>query len=295
MRPVAVPDCLFFHDYRLGKFLLYISLHFLATNRLHPLCYYLDMDENKNPNRSEVPPENNNLGAVLQAPFVAPVTQPTVGSSLIQPEPRKFNGKKAVLWILAILLIAPVAFVLIMIMLVFAQSSLKMNNLNNHAKSLEKELSSLVFVEGQSINAKGVVDGDALTASDNPAQSTFAHGSLNVHKTLASLESEVSTNLGKSGFMREGSPEAPYYATSNNGGTYDSIIFRYIKGEEAIRVMYKFDKSYTCPKEYVCRHTPKSEPTDNIYPVSRYGALTITKMYINLSSMSSDYHSGYLY
>lgn len=250
---------------------------------------------NKDANSPEILPTNNNVAAPQQATTEAPITQPIVGSSLTQPEPRKFNVKKAVLWIIGIVLITPVAFVVIIIILLFAQGSLKMNKLNNHAKGLEKELSSLVLVEGQSINAKGVVDGDALTASDDPDQSTFAQGTLDVNKTLASLEGEVSTNLSKSGFVREGSPEAPYYATSNNGGTYDSIIFRYIKGDEAIRVLYKFDKSYTCPKEYVCKHTPRSKPTDNIYPVSRYGTLSIAKMYINLSSKSSDYHSGYLY
>lgn len=182
-----------------------------------------------------------------------------------------------------------------MIILFFAQGSLKMNKLNNHAKGLEKELSSLVFVGGQSINAKGVVDGDTLTANDNPDQSTFAQGTMDVNRALASLETEVSTNLSKSGFGREGSPEEPYYATSNNGGTYDSIIFRYIKGDKAIRVMYKFDKSYTCPKEYVCKQTPKSKATDNVYPVNGFGTFSITKMYINLSAKSSDYHSGYLY
>jgi hypothetical protein len=253
------------------------------------------MEENKNPNDPVATPTNNSVVSPQQATAETPVSQPIVGSSLAQQEPRKFNVKKAVLWVLALVLIAPVAFVVIMVILFFAQGSLKMNKLNNHAKGLEKELSSLVFVEGQSINAKGVVDGDALTASDDPNQSTFAQGSLDVNKTLASLESEVSTNLSKSGFTREGGSETPYYATSSNGGTYDSIIFRYIKGDEAIRVMYKFDKSYTCPKEYVCKHTPKSKPTDNIYPVNGFGTLSVTKMNINFSNKSSDYHSGYLY
>lgn len=255
----------------------------------------MNPENNKNPNNPEVLLANNNLDTPQQTAVETPGVQPVIGSSLAQTELRKFNVKKAVLWILAIVLIAPVALIVITIILFFAQSSLKMNKLNNHAKGLEKELSSLVFVEGQSINAEGVVDGDALTASDNPAQSTFAQGSLEVNKSLASLENEVSSNLSKSGFTREGGNETSYYVTSTNGGTYDSIIFRYIKGDEAIRIMYKFDKAYICPKEYVCKHTPKSKPTDNIYPVNGFGTLAVTKMNINFSDKSSDYHSGYLY
>lgn len=253
------------------------------------------MEKDKNTNDPSAIHKDKNSFTPKQRIVENPVGQPIVNPSHAQAAAHKFNVKKTVLWIVSIVLIAPIAFVVIMILLFFAQGSLKMNKLNNHAKGLENELSSLVFVEGHSINAKGVVDGDALTASDNPDQSTFAQGSLEVNKTLASLESEVSTNLSKSGFVREGSPEAPYYATSNNGGTYDSIIFRYIKDDEAIRVIYKFDKSYTCPKEFVCKHTPKSKPTDNIYPVNGFGTLSITKMHINLSAKSSEYHSGYLY
>lgn len=250
------------------------------------------MEENKNSNNPETVPTNNDIASPQQASVEAHVGQP-IDSKLAQQEPRKFNTKKVVLWTFGIVLAVPVAFVVVMVILFFVQGSLKMNKLNSHAKGLEEKLSSLVFIEGQTINAKGVVSGDALTASRDPDQSTFAQGFLDVNKTLASLESEVSTNLSKSGFMREGSPELPYYATNNNGRTYDSIIFRYIKGDEAIRVMYKFDKLYTCPKEYVCIHTPKSQPTDNIYPVNGFGDLLTTKMHINFSAKSNDYHSGY--
>jgi hypothetical protein len=155
-------------------------------------------------------------------------------------------------------------------------------------------------VQGQPINAKGVVDGDALTANDNPALSTFAHASLDVNKSLVSLEGEVSTNLGKSGFMRDGSPGAPYYETrvgdysaSVSGGKYDTVLFRYIKDDRAIRITYKLDKAYMCPKEYVCVHTPKSKPTDSIYPMNEFGTVSVTRMNINFSDKSSDYHSGY--
>lgn len=253
----------------------------------------MNPEANKNSNNPEVIPANNDVDASPPIAVYTPVNLPVGGSSLAQVQPRRFNVKKTVLWILAIVLITPVAFVAIIIILLIAQSSLKMNKLNNHAKGLAKELSSLVFVEGQSINAKGFVDGDFLTANDDPTKSTFAHGSLDVNNSLASLASEVSTNLGNSGFTREGSTEAPYYATNMSGVTYDRITFRYIKGDEAIRVIYMLDKAYTCPKVYICMHTPERKTFDNIYPVNGFDTVTVIKMKINLSDKSDDYHSGY--
>lgn len=254
--------------------------------------------DNKNLNNPEVLPANNSVDAPQQATVETPVSQPIVSSNLTQSEPRKLNVKKLVLWILAFVLIAPVAYFVIMFILVFGLSFLKMNKLNNHAKGLEKELSSMVFVEGQSINAKGVVNGDFSTAQDDPAQSTWAEGSLEVNKSLVSLDSEVSTNLSKSGFTREGDSESTYYAIETYDKTSNSIIFRYIKGNKAIRVKYKFDKAYTCPKEYACKHTPKSKPTDNIYPaypVSGFDTLTVTKVHINLSDKSNYTFSSYMF
>lgn len=244
----------------------------------------MNSEDDKNP---EIVPAINSDGS--QKTLVNKSDIPT------QTEHAKFKVKKILLRALVFVLVVPLALIIIMIILLFSQGSIKMNKLNNHAKVLEKELDSLVFIEGQSINAKGVVDGDALTASDNPAQSTYARGSLEVNKSLAELETEVSTNLSKSGFTREGGSETPYYATSMNGGTYDSIVFRYIRGDEAMRIMYKFDKAYTCPKDYVCKHSPKSLPNDNIYPVNGFGTLVVNKMNISFSDKSSDYHSGYLY
>lgn len=228
--------------------------------------------------------------------IIQPINSAIVDPNPAQAKPHKPNTAKIVLWILAIVLIAGLVYAVIAFNVFIDQGRQKMKTLNDDAKVLADELNSIVFVEGQSVNAKGIVDGDATTASDNPAESTFAEASIDVtNKPLAPLESEVNANLTKSGFTRDGGSVTPFYSVSMNGGTFNSIIFRYLKGNKAIRAEYMLDMVYnTCSEGYVCMHTPKSKPTDKVYPVSEFGAMTVNRMYISYSDTSSWYHSGFL-
>ena len=219
---------------------------------------------------------------------------PNPAPVLQQIKPKRFTAKKLLLGSLLFILAIPGILFMVVIVFLAVSGSVKMLKLNNHANGLKNELNSVVFIEGQSVKATAVVDGDSLTANDNPAVSTFAQGSLTVDRSLANIESEVNENLSNSGFIYDGAPKYKYYSTSHDGRSYDSVTFRYLKGDHAIRVVYKFDKSYGCPSGYTCKHTSKTKPTDMVYPVNNLGKIRVTKLNIHLADKSSDYHVGYL-
>lgn len=212
-----------------------------------------------------------------------------------QKQSRTAVLKKTLKRVVIGILMIPAIFIAILLIMIIVPGFFKMTKLNYEANKLEKELSSLTFIEGKNIGAKGIVDGDVLTANSDPARSTFAEGSVEVSGKLAAIETTVNKNLSSSGYNRDGGSKDPYYAATMNGGSYDSIQFRYIKDDLAVRVSYKFDRAYTCPDGYVCAHTPKSKPENKTYPVYGFGKLPVKKLYISMSDKSSDYHSGYLY
>jgi hypothetical protein len=252
----------------------------------------MNPEKNKNP---EILPTNN-VDIPQQTVVKTTVGQPIAGSEQVQPEPRKFNVKKIIPWVLCIVLLSPIYLTIFGIIFTLIRANVSTTMRENNAKKLENELSSLVFVEGQSINAKAVLEGDWLTGNDNPALSTYAKGTLSekdpssksVNKSLAVLESKVSNNLSKSGFTLEGGSDTPYYSLNTNF-KYDSIIFKYIKGDRSVLVIYRFDKPYKCPEEYLCEYTPKSEKAVNVFPVNEFGNLNVTNMYIYYSDKSYEY------
>lgn len=221
--------------------------------------------------------------------------------STVEPAPlpveSKNNFKKTLRWIIVLLIFAPFVYFASMIVIFFTQSSIKMNRLNNNAEILQNELNSFVFVKGKQINAEGIVDGDGLTAKENPDESTFARGSLEINNIpLAQLENEIYGNLSKAGFERESSQSMPYYfATSYKGDNFDFLTMRYVKADKAIRITYVLDKKYSCPEDYICKNDPKSRAGEKIYPISGLGSLIVKRINIVYSSRSSNYHSGFLY
>lgn len=211
----------------------------------------------------------------------------------IRPQSIKDTLKKIFVLGLTVMALAVVAFFVLPIFTFFIQTNGKMDRLNDHAKILEKELNGYVLVDGQPIVSRGIVDGDVLTARDDPLKSTFAQASLKVNTPLAYIDSEIGGNLTKYGFVREGDINSPYYGANVNAGAYKGIGFRYLKGDKLMRIVYRFDQEYICPEGYVCKYTPDNDPSLKVYPLSEFSKLNVIGVEINLSDKSSNFNSGY--
>ncbi len=188
----------------------------------------------------------------------------------------------------------PIFFISMFIAEIFKIGT-NMDNLRKNSEVLKSELSSLVFIEGRNVNPTALVQGDALTADKDPAQSSYATGFLNTDSPYSVLEQQITTNLAKSGYVREGSVKGLYYSTGrfSSKTEYKEVVLRYVKDINAIRITYQFGGYYPCPTGFVCSYTPESKPTDNIYPESQFGNLIVKKLYINFANKSSDYLTGY--
>ena len=180
-----------------------------------------------------------------------------------------------------ILLVVPIFFIIGYSAFYLLTSNSKTDRLQKAADEKQTALNQLTFLNGQSTSASGVVDGDSLTANPNPDISTFAQASFTTNSPLNVLESQVSINLNKSGFVREGPAETPYYNTVRDSYLGASgINFIYKNGNRAVKAIYTFDKAYGCATGYVCKHTASNNDAKNIYPVQGYGKLTVVRVQV---------------
>lgn len=194
---------------------------------------------------------------------------------------------------IVLILLAPILYAASMYGVAFLQGSLKMQKLNENAQVLERELGSLTFVDGVSVPARGVVEGDTLTAQSNTAASTFAKGSLSVNRSFESIESEIEKNLATSGFKKEKAGESTAYRTSPTSPRHDSIVLRYTKNDTAVRVVYQFTQTHSCPKNYICEHTRYIKSNKDPLPLSAFGQYEVSRFDVTYAATSNEFHSGF--
>lgn len=194
--------------------------------------------------------------------------------------------KFALIAIVTIPVIAIVGFII-----VFAVSGqVKMTKLQHAADNKLEKLEKMLAIENKVTDARGGVDGDALTANSDPARSTSAYLSFENKTSLQEIEAKLAEAMGKEGFKRDGGDTSPYYKTTSpaySGGRLDNINrvqMRYSNGQDAIKITYELDKYYACPKEYTCERTEKTKPSEKIYDIRSYASLPVIKVSINYAN-----------
>lgn len=207
---------------------------------------------------------------------------------------KKLTMKKLLIGLLIALFYIPLLLFFILALLFIVQGAIRENKFSSYADNLKKELNSLVIIDGVPIKSKVFYNNDRLTGGQFPQISSRAFASITVNNKLSLLETEVNNNLSKFGYVREG-VDNPYYSTNSENTSFNAILLRYSKDNKAINVIYKFDKSYICPEQYICKYTPNNNPTDSSYPLSSYGNLTVINIEVSLFDKSSDYYSSNFY
>lgn len=206
--------------------------------------------------------------------------------------------KKFVKYALVTLAAIPAVLIVGYIMVFAVSGQIKMSKLQNAADQRLEKLEQMLSIEGKVNEARATVDGDALTAKDDPAQSTFAYLSFANEGSLQETETKLAAKIAKEGFKRDGGDSAPYYKfTSPAYAGYrlddaNRIDMRYSNGQDAMKITYELDKYYACPTGHTCERTVKSKPTEKIYDLRSFASLPVVRVSINYAD--SNYYQTQL-
>ncbi|QQS20125.1 hypothetical protein IPL85_01575 [Candidatus Saccharibacteria bacterium] len=161
---------------------------------------------------------------------------------------------------------------------------IKMSKLQNAANNKLEKLEQMLSIDSKVTDARGIVDGDVLTAYNDPAQSSSAYLIFENKSYLREIETKLAEAMAKEGFKRDGGDRAPYYKTTSpaySGNRLDNINrieMRYSNNQDAIKITYELDKYYACPKDYMCERTEKSKPSEKIYDIRWYASVPVVKV-----------------
>lgn len=249
------------------------------------------MEENK-----QTQSESQTIAAGAEASLPTPTpTQIVIDGKNLPTNASSTNVKRkkiAIGTVIAIVALTPIA---IFILAMFG-SYRDYHNLEVVANQRAQTLTSII---DNGTQADPVVNGDYITASRNPDDSSWSVMKYNVDNVaLNTLEPELYIKMSDAGYVRQGGDKQPYYVLSNsyysNGGE-SYITMRYTNSDtnEAIKVRYWLTDKYSCPANYVCENTSAtSQKNKNVYPIAGFGDLAVAKVDITLADTSNDYATG---
>lgn len=200
---------------------------------------------------------------------------------------------KLLKYVLVAIVTVPVAVVAGYILIFVVSGQIKMFKLQNAADKKLEKLEQMLAIDGPVKEARAAVDGDALTAKDDPAESTFAYLSFDNKNSLGETETKLVEAMAKEGFERDGGNTAPYYKfTSPAYAGYrlddaNRIVMRYSNDQDAIKITYELDKYYACPKEYTCERTGKTASSEKVYDIQSFASLPVIKVSVNYANKNN--------
>lgn len=243
-----------------------------------------------NPDNSEKPQPysadaNNPAQNLNDGPHDSPVAEgqsESVKPPIESKQKKTFSGVLNILKCVVIaLLIAPFAVIAFFIIYDAADQKITGYNLQNYANDKAQSMAKILVDEREDVVAQGFIYGRPFGYDKDPTQSTYSVVAFHNKSSLSEIETELANRLKQHGFKRDGGDTLPYYklySPAYTGGPLadgNSIVIRYVSDTELVRVTYRLDKYYACPKEYVCERTAKSKETDNIYDIRAYGSLPV--------------------
>lgn len=236
----------------------------------------------------------------MQQPVVIVNGQPSLSTNVQPSNGANDSGstqsnktKRFLKFILIAAAAIPVVFIVGYILIFAVSGQIKMSKLQNAADNKLQYLEQMLAVDNKVTEARGTVDGDALTANSDPGRSTFAYLSFENKSSLSEIETKLAGAMAKEGFKRDGGDTTPYYKfTSPAYAGYrlddaNRIVMRYSNNQDAVKITYELDKYYDCPKEYVCERTEKTKSSEKIYDIRSFASLPVTKVSVNYANKSN--------
>ncbi len=246
-----------------------------------------------NPDNSEKPqPYSADANNPAQNPNDRPHGSPVAEgpSEAVKPsiESKQKNTFSVVLnilkYVVIALLIAPFAVIALFILYFWVDGEITRYNIQKYSNDKAHALAKILVGEREDVVAQGFIYGHPFGFDKDPTQSTYSVVAFHNKSSLSEIETDLANRLKQHGFKRDGGDTLPYYKlyspayTSGPLADGNSIVIRYVSDTELVRVTYRLDKYYACPKEYVCERTAKSKETDNIYDIRAYSSLPVTSV-----------------